>query len=67
MVYAKVSIKFRPNAAESRGKTIALSITEPSGCNLKGLTAREQLISAKYLRRWGFLADRDLMAVIDDA
>ena len=67
VVHAKISIKFGPSAAEPRGKTLALSITEPSGCNLKGLTAREQLISAKYLRRWGFLADRDLMAVIDDA
>lgn len=67
VVHAKISIKFGPSAAEPRGKTIALSITEPSGCNLKGLTAREQLISAKYLRRWGLLADRDIMAVIDDA
>jgi hypothetical protein len=72
VAYTKISVKFGPTATEPRGKTIALSITAPTGCNLKGMTAREQLISAKYLRRWGLLADSDLGdrdpdAVIEDA
>ena len=69
---AKISVKFGPTATEPRGKTISLSITTPTGCNLKGMTAREQLIKEKYLRRWGLLADsdlgdHDLEAVIEDA
>lgn len=72
VAYAKISVKFGPTVTEPRGKTIAVSITTPTGCNLKGLTAREQLIKEKYLRRWGLLADsdlgdHDLESVIEDA
>jgi len=72
VAHAKISVKFGPTATEPRGKTIALSITTPTGCNLKGITAREQLIKEKYLRRWGLLADsdlgdHDLETVIEDA
>ena len=38
-----------------------LTITMPHGCDLKDQTAREQMIGAKYLRRWGLLVeDRDV-------
>ena len=72
VAYAKISVKFGPTATEPRGKTASLSITTPTGCNLKGMTAREQMIKEKYLRRWGLLADRDLgdhdqETVIEDA
>lgn len=72
VAYAKMSVKFGPTATEPRGKTISLSITTPTGCNLKGMTAREQLIKEKYLLRWGLLADsdlgdHDLEAAIEDA
>ncbi len=72
VAYAKISVKFGPTATEPRGKVISLTITTPTGCNLKGMTAREQLIKEKYLRRWGLLADsdlgdHDLEAVIEDA
>jgi len=56
-VSAKLSVKFRANETEPRGKTISLTISTPSSCTLKSVTARERLISAKYLSRWGLLAD----------
>lgn len=54
---AKLVIRFAARPGERRGRTLPLTITLPHGCTLKDRTDREQLIGAKYLRRWKLLAD----------
>ena len=54
---ARFTIRFKPEAGASRGKTLPLTITKPHGCDLKDRTERERLIGEKYLRRWGILQD----------
>ena len=54
---ARLTIRFKPEAGASRGKTLPLTITKPHGCDLKDRTERERLIGEKYLRRWGILQD----------
>ena len=58
---AKLVVQFHPVGDARRGKSMPLTITMPHGCDLKDQTAREQMIGAKYLRRWGLLVeDRDV-------
>ena len=54
---ARLTIRFKPEAGATRGKTLPLTITMPHGCDLKDRTERERMIGEKYLRRWGFLRD----------
>lgn len=54
---ARFTIRFKPEAGASRGKTLPLTITKPHGCDLKDRTERERKIGERYLRRWGFLQD----------
>lgn len=54
---ARFTIRFKPEAGASRGKTLPLTITKPHGCDLKDRTERERKIGEKYLRCWGFLQD----------
>ena len=54
---ARFTIRFKPEAGASRGKTLPLTITKPHGCDLKDRTDRERKIGEKYLRLWGFLQD----------
>ena len=54
---AKLSIRFKPDSINRRGKTLPVEITWPNGCDLKGKTAKEQLIGDKYLKRWGLLEE----------
>lgn len=54
---ARLTIRFKPEAGASRGKTLPLTITKPHGCDLKDRTERERMIGEKYLRRWGLLQD----------
>ena len=51
------TIKFHPSPAGGRGKSLALTVTMPHGCNLKDMTPQERLIGEKYLRLWGILKD----------
>ena len=53
----KLTIRFHPTGDSRRGKTLPLTITMPSGCDLKDRTERERLIGEKYLRRWGLVRD----------
>lgn len=54
---ARLTIRFKPEAGGTRGKTLPLTITKPHGCDVKDRTERERMIGEKYLRRWGFLRD----------
>jgi hypothetical protein len=54
---ARFTIKFHPGAEGGRGKSLALTVTMPHGCNLKDMTPQERLIGEKYLRLWGILTD----------
>ncbi len=54
---AKLSIRFKPDSIDRRGKTLPVEITWPNGCDLKGKTAKEQLIGDKYLKRWGLVEE----------
>ncbi|MDP2740852.1 MAG: hypothetical protein Q8O82_19615 [Pseudorhodobacter sp.] len=54
---ARFTIKFHPGASGGRGKSLALTVTMPHGCNLKDMTPQERLIGEKYLRLWGILKD----------
>lgn len=54
---ARFTIKFHPGTSGGRGKSLALNVTMPHGCNLKDMTAQERLIGEKYLRLWGILKD----------
>lgn len=67
---AKLLIRFSPAPGERRGRTMPLTITMPHGCNLKDRTDREQLIGAKYLKRWKLLtepeAEGDRETLVDD-
>jgi hypothetical protein len=53
----KFVIHFVPDSESSRGKNIAVTISQPNGCDLKGKTHKEQLIGNKYLKKWGILKD----------
>lgn len=51
----RLSIKFKPDDKNPRGKLIHINITDPNGCDLKDRTEKEKLIGSKYLKRWGIL------------
>ena len=50
---ARFTIKFHPGPEGGRGKSLALTVTMPHGCNLKDMTPQERLIGEKYLRLLG--------------
>ena len=51
----RLSIKFKPDNKNPRGKLIHINITDPNGCDLKDRTEKEKLIGSKYLERWGIV------------
>ena len=52
----KLRVTFHPEPSEKRGKAITIELSSPNWSNLKEQTFRHQLLSNKYLRRWGLLA-----------
>jgi hypothetical protein len=52
---AKLKIGFHPDAVGKRAKTINVELRAPNGSNLKDQTRRHQIISEKYLARWGLI------------
>lgn len=48
----RLSIKFKPDNKNTRGKLIHVNITEPNGCDLKDRTDKEKIIGNKYLEKW---------------
>jgi hypothetical protein len=52
---AKLKIAFHPETAGKRAKTITVELRAPNGSNLRDQTRRHQIISEKYLARWGLI------------
>jgi hypothetical protein len=52
---AKLRIKFHPEGNGKRAKTINVELRAPNGSNLKDQTRRHQIVSEKYLARWGLI------------
>lgn len=57
IIRATLSVHFRPDRHNKRGKTISLSLTLPNGCDLKGKTKKERLICEKYLPQWNLVKE----------
>ncbi|MBF0423311.1 MAG: hypothetical protein HQL73_10000 [Magnetococcales bacterium] len=56
---ATLSVHFRPDSNNRRGKVVHVKITLPNGCDLKGKTEKERLICEKYLPLWGLVQEAD--------
>jgi hypothetical protein len=52
---AKLRISFHPEAKGKREKAVNVDLRAPNGSNLKDQTQRHQLVSKKYLQRWGLV------------
>jgi hypothetical protein len=52
---AKLRIVFQPEETGKREKAINVELRSPNGSNLKDQTQRHQMVSEKYLRRWGLV------------
>jgi hypothetical protein len=52
---AKLRIAFHPEANGRRDKVINVELRSPNGSNLKDQTQRHQIVSEKYLHRWGLV------------
>jgi hypothetical protein len=52
---AKLCIVFHPEQTGQRDKKIVIDLRAPNGSNLKDQTRRHQLVSEKYLDRWGLV------------
>jgi hypothetical protein len=52
---ATLRISFHPEAKGKREKAINVELRAPNGSNLKDQTQRHQLVSKKYLQRWGLV------------
>jgi hypothetical protein len=55
VTHAKLRIVFHREAREKRDKAITVELRAPNGSNLKDQTRRHQLVSVKYLERWGLI------------
>jgi hypothetical protein len=53
VVQATLRIAFHPEAGAGRGKIVNVSLRSPNSSDLRNQTWRHQLISEKYLVRWG--------------
>jgi hypothetical protein len=53
VVQATLRIAFHPEARGGRGKIVNVNLRSPNGSDLRNQTRRHQLISEKYLVRWG--------------
>ncbi|CAK0745335.1 NMD3 domain-containing protein [Azospirillaceae bacterium] len=52
-----LSVHFRRDHVNPRGRTIMVKLRHPNGCDLKDKTDKERKLGDKYLRRWGILKD----------
>jgi hypothetical protein len=54
---AKLRIIFFPEAGGRRAKTVTIELRAPNGSNLREQIRHHQIISEKYLGRWGLISD----------
>lgn len=52
---ARISVRFRPDDQDPRGRMLHVNIRDPNGCDLKEKTQKERVIGDKYLREWGIV------------
>jgi hypothetical protein len=58
VVQATLRIAFHPEAGGGRGKIVNVNLRSPNSSDLRNQTRRHQLISEKYLARWGLAPPR---------
>jgi hypothetical protein len=56
VVQAKIRIVFDPEEAGRRRKVVTAELRVPNTSNLKNQTWRHQIVSEKYIERWGLAA-----------
>jgi hypothetical protein len=52
---ARLRIAFHPEGHRKRGKSITLELRAPNSSNLRDQTRRHEIVSEKYLARWGLI------------
>jgi hypothetical protein len=62
VVQAKLRIAFHPEGRGKRAKAINVELRAPNGSNLRDQTRRHQIVSKKYLTRWGLI--KNAMAAV---
>ncbi|HEU5092663.1 MAG TPA: hypothetical protein VFT30_08255 [Nitrospira sp.] len=56
---ARIEVQFEPERNRMKGKKIAVVLSLPTKCNLRGKTEKERLVLDRYLRAWGLLRGAD--------
>jgi hypothetical protein len=56
VTHAMLRIVFHPEGGKTRKTTVSIQLRAPNGSNLRDQTRRHQVISQKYLTRWGLIA-----------
>ena len=57
VMQARLRIAFHPEGRGKRGKLITVELRAPNGSNLRDQTWRRQIVSEKYLVRWGLIEE----------
>jgi hypothetical protein len=55
VTHATLRLVFYPEPGRTREKTVSIELRAPNGSNLRDQTLRHQIVSQKYLARWGLL------------
>ena len=58
VTHATLRIVFHPEPGRTREKTVSIELRAPNGSNLRDQTLQHQIVSQKYLARWGLLRVR---------
>ncbi len=53
---AALRVVFYPEPNQTRERVVTIELRAPNGSNLRDQTQRHQIISQKYLARWGLVA-----------
>ena len=57
VTHAILRIVFHPEPGRTREKTVSIQLRAPNGSNLRDQTRQHQVVSKRYLARWGLLAE----------
>ena len=57
VMQARLRIAFHPEGRGKRGKPLTVELRAPNSSNLRDQTRRHQIVSEKYLVRWGLIED----------
>ena len=56
VTHATLRIVFHPEPGRTREKAVSIQLRVPNGSNLRDQTWQHQVLSKKYLAKWGLLA-----------